>query len=168
MSQDTKPNILFIVIDSLRVDRIDNQLKTTKIPNIESLMNSGVLFNHVIGTSDTTILNIGSLFTAQYPFKNGIDVYRNHSKTTGFFEKLKNYNYSRYATVPNASFFRSLTKNFEKIDFTNINPTQLLDDKIGNKIIKQVKISKTPWIHYIHLLDLHPTNRKFKFRHILI
>ena len=110
MHQKFKPNILFLVIDSLRTDRIDNPSKTTKIPNIESLINSGFLFNHVIGCSDTTILNIGSLFSSQYPFRNGIDVYRNHSKTTVFFDRLKKYDYFRCATVPNASFFRSLTK----------------------------------------------------------
>ena len=163
MIQNSKPNILFIIIDSLRVDRIIGPLKTAKTTNFNKLINSGIFFDHTIASSDTTYLNVGSIFTSQYPFKSKIDVYNNHQKVSKFFQNLSENDFFKCALVPNTSFFRTITKNFEKTDFIEINPNQSLENGIGDKLLKQLETNsqKSPWIYYIHLLDLHPTKNKF-------
>ena len=65
------PNILLIVIDSLRSDRITNQ-EYAKIPNIRKLIKNGTVFSQVISTSDVTGTCLGSLFSGLYPFETGI------------------------------------------------------------------------------------------------
>ena len=161
--KNSGPNILFIIIDSLRVDRITGSLKTAKTPNLDKLINTGVFFDHTIAPSDTTNPNIGSIFTAQYPFRSGVDMYRNHKKSCKFFKNLNENDFFRCATVPNTSFFRTLTKDFEHTDFIEINPNQSLEDGVGDKLLKQIQSNSmnSPWIHYVHLLDLHPTKNQF-------
>ena len=162
MSSNQRPNVLFIIIDSLRVDRIFGPMKSAKTPNLDKLIKNGAFFDQTIASSDTTFLNVGSIFTSQYPFKSGINVYKNHKKTQHFFQTLSKNGYFRCATVPNTTFFRTLTHNFENIDFIGINPNQSLENGIDEKISQQIQtnLTNTPWIHYIHLLDLHPTKKR--------
>ncbi len=42
MTEISKPNILFILVDSLRADKVFGKNKTSKIPNTESLIKNGV------------------------------------------------------------------------------------------------------------------------------
>ena len=63
MNSEGKPNIIFLVIDSLRADRIFNNIKTTKIPTIDKLRKEGVYFSQTISTSDVTGTGIGCFFS---------------------------------------------------------------------------------------------------------
>ena len=67
-----KPNILFIVIDSLRADKCYGNKKTSVTPNIDSFIENGSYFNQAISCGDGTILAWSGLFTGLHPFKTGI------------------------------------------------------------------------------------------------
>ena len=66
-----KPNILLIVIDSLRSDYVYDK-KTTLTPNLDSVLKNGTCFEQTISTAASTILAVGSLLTGKYPFKIGL------------------------------------------------------------------------------------------------
>lgn len=70
--QDTKPNIVFLIIDSLRADKFLGKEKTSKTPNIDLLLKNAVYFEQSVSASDATLLSWSALFTAKYPFKTGI------------------------------------------------------------------------------------------------
>ena len=58
-----KPNILFIVIDSLRADKCHGEKKTSVTPNIDSLIENGTYFSQNITAAPSTIPSISSIFT---------------------------------------------------------------------------------------------------------
>ena len=64
-----KPNILFIVIDSLWADKCHGEKKTSVTPNIDSLIENGTYFSQNITAAPSTIPSISSIFTSLYPFE---------------------------------------------------------------------------------------------------
>ncbi len=63
-----KPNILFIVVDTLRADSLSCYgYEKIKTPNIDSLAHNGVLFEHAISQAPWTLPSMASLFTSFYP-----------------------------------------------------------------------------------------------------
>lgn len=158
-----KPNILFLVIDSCRADKCYGNNKTSKTPNIDTLIKNGIYFSQDIATVDGTDPSLGCIFTGKYPFKSGIDFFRNHSKATEYFDILKESGYILYGTVPDTHIFQTLTSKFEDKDIFQAIPACLLHQGVGKLIIDRLesKRMREPWIYYIHLMDLHPTAGAF-------
>lgn len=151
-----KPNILFLVIDSLRADKCHGDKKSSIIPNIDSLIQKGVYFNQAISATDGTFTSLGSILTSLSPFKTHISWFHNHSKATKFFDFLKNNGYHTYATVPNLPFFPNLTTNFDDKDITVGYPYLNLYQGVGEMIIHRISNTiKEPWVYFIHAMDLH-------------
>ena len=65
-----KPNILFIVIDSLRADKCHGEKKTSVTPNIDSLIENGTYFSQTITHGQSTIPCMSSILTGLYPFES--------------------------------------------------------------------------------------------------
>ena len=153
------PNVLFIVVDSLRGDRIFNKSKTTVTPNIDSLINKGTYFSKCINSSDVTGICLGNIFTGMYSNKTGIKLRRFNPKIQTMFDLLRKNNYSLYATIPDLTWFNQLTTKFDYVDkFFSANRKQDgLSDNVGKQILEQLNSKKMhePWFYYIHLQDLH-------------
>jgi len=154
-----KPNILFITIDSLRADRFFEKNRTTKTPNIDSLINKGTYFSQAISAADQTGASLSSVFTGLFPFKSGKNQIKFDTSTKTYFDILKQANYYTYALVPDISFFKESILNLDDkviYDFENRTNQQRLDvlSEQINEQIKQKKM-KEPWIYYIHLMDIH-------------
>tara|TARA_Y100000310_G_scaffold156238_1_gene155673 strand:+ start:1927 stop:3261 length:1335 start_codon:yes stop_codon:yes gene_type:complete len=155
-----KSNILFLSIDSLRVDQIYGKNKSAKIPNIEKLINSGIFFEQVISTSDATGLSLGSIFTSMYPFKSGITHFKFNSELSNCFDVFRENGYTLFSTVPDVSFFLKLTANFDHNHhyvYDKRENWKQLAGGIGEKIIEDLKSKEKshPWFYFIHLMDLH-------------
>lgn len=163
-----KPNILILTIDSLRADKFYGSTKTSKTPNIDRLMKHGSYFEKMIVSADATDPSLGCIFTGKYPFTTGISLYENHQKSSQLFEILANHGYHRYSTIPDKSFFKTLTKQFEVQSIYAVDPYVLLDQGTGQQILDTLESIKLrePWVYYVHLMDLHPTGGKFVFPHM--
>jgi arylsulfatase A-like enzyme len=73
-STKNQPNILLIVVDTLRSDFISAYGFPHSItPNIDELAREGVLYENAISASPWTTPSHASLFTGQYPSRNGVD-----------------------------------------------------------------------------------------------
>ena len=151
-----KPNILFILIDGLRSDKFYGKNKTSLSPNIDSLISNGVYFDHVISSSDATRTCVGSILTADYPFRTGLNTFFNHQKSTLYFDHLKRQGYSLFATTPDVDFWQTLTKNFDGKDLFP-KPYVYLFGGTGKEILKRLEYVSDfqPWIYYVHIMDLH-------------
>ena len=151
-----KPNILIIIIDGFRGDKCYGQNKTSLTPNLDSLISDGVYFNQAISSSDGTRACVGSILTADYPFRTGLNTFYNHKKSTRYFDHLKKQGYSLFATTPDVDFWQTLTKNFDGKDLYP-KPYEYLIGGTGNKILKQLEHVSDfqPWIYYVHIMDLH-------------
>ena len=157
-----KPNILFILIDGFRSDKFYGKNKTSLSPNIDSLISNGVYFDHVISSSDATRTCVGSILTADYPFRTGLNTFFNHQKSTLYFDHLKRQGYSLFATTPDVDFWQTLTKNFDGKDLITkrlppLEPYEYLFGGTGKKILKRLEYVSDfqPWIYYVHIMDLH-------------
>jgi arylsulfatase A-like enzyme len=72
MSTQKRPNIIFVLIDTLRADRLSccGYGKRTS-PNIDSLARSGLLFENAIVSAPWTLPSHASLFTGLFPGEHG-------------------------------------------------------------------------------------------------
>ncbi|MCV0400933.1 MAG: sulfatase-like hydrolase/transferase [Nitrosopumilus sp.] len=160
------PNILLVVIDSLRSDRITSQ-EYAKIPNIRKLIKEGTMFSQVISTSDVTGTCLGSLFSGVYPFETGITQTNIETSKMGFFKNLKKNNYKLFATIPKYTWFEKIIKDFDDyfmFDHTKWKEEETILGQLGNKALEFFKKNtKTePWFHYLHLVDIHGTGSLVK------
>jgi len=153
---NTEPNILLLVIDGFRADKIHGDTKTSVTPNIDSLIKNGALFSQAISVSDGTRTCVGSIFTAEYPFQSGLTTFHNHVKSTKFLNTFKNNAYSLHATVPDVDLWQILTKNFDGKDLIP-KPYEYLFGGTGEKILKRLDAlnNTQPWLYYVHIMDLH-------------
>ena len=88
-----KPNILFILADSMRSDRCFAKNKKINTPNIDSLISKGVYFQQAISSSDYTITGYGSIFTGLFPINAGISGMSYHkifANVPNYIDLLKN------------------------------------------------------------------------------
>ena len=156
-----KPNILIIVIDSLREDKCFGY-KSLQTPNITSLIKDGIYFNQAFTSIPATVGSLGCMFTGEYSFKTGINTFQHKSKIETYFDILKKSNYNRYAIIPDTTYFNEWTKKFNGVDRTEMFSSL---EQVGPKIINKLESNKmsNPWIYYIHLMDLHVDNNE-KFR----
>ena len=159
MTEISKPNILFILVDSLRADKVFGKNKTSKIPNIESLIKNGVYFEQAICSTPATGVSVSSIFTGLYPFKIGMgsEKYQKFNpKTRSCIQILKENDYNTYATSPEITNDLGIVCDFENPDKSYNNYFSLFAG-LGNQIIQKISASylKKPWFFYIHIFDLH-------------
>src|SRR3989338_8973848 len=69
-----KLNVIIIVLDGLRNDRID------LCPKLLNILNKGAFFSNMITASPYTLAAFNSIITGLYPSKNGVDSYFNMFK----------------------------------------------------------------------------------------
>ena len=152
-----KPNILFLIFDSFRADKISGPDKNSLTPNFDYIKKNGVFFDHAISSSDASILSYAGLFSGKHPFKTGM----RSSKltklidTTSYLEFLKNRGYKLYGCMPKSSSFLEIIPEFENneeafLDYERLRSDagQITLDKLNSKM-------KEPWLFIMHAEDLH-------------
>lgn len=167
MEQKKKPNILFLVIDSLRADRIFSDNRTTKTPTIDKLIKDGVYFSHLISTSDVTGTGMGCFFSGVYPFESGITETKVDSTLFTLINILKKNGYNMCGSVPNFQFFQNLSNfvdNGYYYDYQQWREKDTILGKSGIEVINHLKSIKEnePWFYYLHLMDMHGMGKLIK------
>ena len=155
----SNPNILLVVIDSLRSDKCFGPQKTSITPTIDSLIKNGVFLSQTISSAASTILAIGSLLSGKYPFRIGLGgkSYNKLDQNVPNLVKILNKNgYNTYATAPEIAKDFGLVCDFQNPDTTYSNYYSLFSG-LGDEILNKFSNNKlkTPWFFYIHLFDLH-------------
>ena len=154
-----KPNVIFLVVDGLRQDRIYGKNKTANTPNIDKLIRNGSYFSQVISPADGTTLSLNGIFNGLYPYKTGIRQKRMVLTENNFLKKIKDSGYEFYSIMPK---FTSLTPLSEESSnnetwFDPGPPTESISGDLGDRIIKMINDDQkeTPWFFYVHIFDLH-------------
>ena len=96
---------MIILLDACRADKFYGKEKTSKTPNLDSLIQNGAYFSQAISSTDYTMSSISSIFTSRYPFGVGETkqyYYKTHSDSTNYISSLKNQDYHSYATMHTA------------------------------------------------------------------
>lgn len=94
-----KPNILWIVMDTVRADHLSSYgyyRKTT--PNIDKLASEGILFENAISPAPWTLPSHASMFTGMFPSKHGSDAEHLYleDKFNTISEVLRSYGYRTF------------------------------------------------------------------------
>jgi len=117
----TKPNILFLLIDSLRADKCYGENRTCVTPNLDKIVKNGAYFTQAISPSDATVLSLRSIFTGLLPFKTG--TIKNKRIDSNMEKKiptitsiLKKSGYKIIGKVPSFTFMDSVYSVFENND----------------------------------------------------
>ena len=152
-----KPNILLIVIDSLRADRIFGKQKTASSPFIDSLIKKGVYFSNAITTSQYSSQVMQSIFTARFLLGDGTTKKRYtkiHSTSTSLLSLLKKNGYNTYAITQESLSQQGLKETFDNEDLSFKGEDNLYNG-LGERILKKLDCITSPWFFYIHPEDLH-------------
>ena len=155
----SKPNILLIVIDSLRSDKCISKNLSSITPNIDFLIKNGTVFPNTISSAAATAVAMSSIFTGLPPFKIGMDTINYHRLSPDietYVKILKNNGYKTHATAPSVAEDFGLICDFENSDSTYRNYLSLFDG-LGEQIIEKLVNGSinTPLFFYIHIFDLH-------------
>ena len=155
----SKPNILLIVVDSLKSDKCIGKNLSSITPNIDFLIKNGAAFSQAISPAAVSPVAMSSIFTGLFPFRTGMSADRFRkldSDITTYVKILKNHGYNTFATAPSITKDFGLTNDFQNSDSTYENSVSLFDG-LGNNIIQTISSinAKTPWFFYVHIFDLH-------------
>ena len=114
-----KPNIVLLLIDSLRADKFFGAMKTSITPNFDKMIKNGTYFDQAISSSDATLLSWASIFTGKYAFRTGIksDKYTKlDDSVDSYFKIFKKNGYHLYSHLPYLSTMIGLFPQFENQD----------------------------------------------------
>lgn len=155
-----KPNILVILIDSLKADHCYGKSKTCQTPNLDSMIKDGTYFNQAISSSDYTISGYGSIFTSLYPVnagKKGVSYHKLFSKVPNYITHLKKHGYHTLATMDSNLLKFGFSEYFENTDLGYDRTTTGLFEGLEEQIMEKIRTVKNqePWFYFIHLDDLH-------------
>ncbi len=98
-----EPNIILIVLDTLRWDHVGVNSGVALTPNIDRLAKSSVVYRHAMSTSSWTLPTHASLFTGLYPSEHGVNWghYRLDDGPPVLAELLKQRGYHTFAVSNN-------------------------------------------------------------------
>ena len=153
-----KPNILFLIVDSLRADKVSGTENNSITPNLDYIKKNGVFFDHAISSADGTMLAYAGLFSGKHPFKTGMRSAKltRLCNTISYFEVLKNYDYNLYGCLPNLAASLEIIPEFENNDeaFLDLLPDVL--GRAGEIILKKLEDNmKEPWCFLVHIDNMH-------------
>ena len=156
-----KPNILYIVVDSLRADKVFGTYKTSITTNIDKLIEKSIIFTNSFSCSDGTLSSMTSMFTSKFFFRTGVSITNNYSlseNTINLVSVLKNQGYTTACLIPQISYLEQITKDFQNNDKT-FDYYQNLSNGLGDRIIEKINsFDQDSWFYYIHINDLHLPN----------
>ncbi len=109
-----KPNVLFILVDTLRQDHVQPYGDGAQTPGIQRLATEGVRFADAITVIPKTTQSVAAFQTGKYPVSNGVRILKDHLKPdqTTLAEVLQDNGYTTGAFVHNGWVMRS--RGFEQ------------------------------------------------------
>ena len=110
-----KPNLLFLVIDSLRQDKCIGQQKSSVTPNLDKFIKNGTFFNQTISPASITVPSLSSIFTGLHPYECTSldnDLFNMISNTRTFIQDLSDFGYITSAIIPEALLYSNIAKIF--------------------------------------------------------
>jgi len=118
-----KPNILWIVMDSVRADHFScygYHRNTT--PNIDRVASEGILFENAVSAAPWTLPSHASMFTGMFPSKHGTDAHHqwleDDFQTIAEVLRLRGYSTFGYSNNPCVDPGTNLSQGFDTFEVT--------------------------------------------------
>ena len=151
----TAPNVLMLVVDSLRADALYGDHIAT--PNFDNYARSGATFRQCVSTTTSTTPSFSSMLTGCYPPKHGVrglQGYQLNPAVTTMAEAFSAGGYNTYAEVtgpllPQTGILRGFKEAHHrqgyKVPFFNWR------DEVLSKMHSYVD----PWFMLLHIWEVH-------------
>jgi arylsulfatase A-like enzyme len=156
-----KPNVLVLVVDSLRADRVLDGERSCRTPNLDAFRESATAFTHVCSVVTMTTPSVASILTGTYPFVHGVHSLSGRPLgpdllTLGELFKANGYHTWAEVTGP-LEAFTGLDRGFD--DYRYRAYTEWLDTPFGNELASRIARSRMPWFGFAHLWEVHYPRR---------
>lgn len=156
-----QPNILVIVVDCLRADKVVGGERKCQTPFLDELVRRGTWFSHCISTTTTTTPSTAALLTGQFPAFNGVrslSGYKLNPSTVPLAQYLKDAGYRTLARVTGPlSPDVGLDRGFD--DYQWRRRCEYVFTEWGERLLATFrdlnKDTAQPWFMYLHLFELH-------------
>jgi arylsulfatase A-like enzyme/tetratricopeptide (TPR) repeat protein len=167
----SRPNVIFITIDTLRADHLhcygDAQIET---PNMDALAARGARFTEAFTPVPITLPAHSAIFTGEYPMATGVhDFSGNKLPPTAvtLAEVLKQNGYSTAAFIGSAVLDSRFGLNqgfdtyfdhfdFSRLDETNIDMMARPGDEVMDEALSWLRLNpRQPLFLWVHLYDPH-------------
>jgi arylsulfatase A-like enzyme len=171
-----KPNVIFVLVDTLRADRLGRYGRTPSItPNMDALGEEGVIFERAIAQAPWTQPSIASMFSSFNPSVHRVFSYRQISaspqdaaqKVAVFSERFKTLveclKEAGYATAGiNANPFvlqkYGFAQGFDHYDSSMASQKSLASgDVVNDAAVAWLaqRDTRKPFFLYLHYMDVH-------------
>lgn len=162
------PNVVFILVDTLRTDRFLGQRNGQPImPKLNALAAQGRQFTEAISPSSHTRTTMASLITGQYVDTHGVYYgavsAANGGKTaqvvpegwTTMAETLRDAGYATWAFVTNGNAHASAgyAQGFQPEDY--VYESAAIAERVTASALSQVEKLSSPFYLYLHYIDPH-------------
>ncbi len=155
------PNVVLIVVDSLRADALGPQgSQPSASPRIDRLAAEGVRFQRVIAPASWNLPSISSLVSSSYPWSNGQGAAGSGTDLATVAEVFSRAGY-RTAAFSEAAGWPLLKRGFDV--FENTAGADMYGDPRGNSAVKTLgaalawarRDDKKPFFLLVHTYEVH-------------
>ncbi len=164
MAPDPRPNLLLILVDTLRPDVLGSYGGDPGVaPTLDSLARCGLRFEDLISQSPWTRPAVGSLFSSRYPTELGID----HGGHNGVMQALPEevgtlpqaladagYAVAALQSNPHLKTWTRFDRGFESYEF-------IAEERRGElraralEMLRSLAHGDRPFFFYLHLMEPH-------------
>lgn len=152
-----KPNILFLMVDCLRADKVFSPARGCQTPFVDELRARGASFTQCISTTTTTTPSTAALMTGQFPALNGVrshSGYKLNPDATTVAHHLKNAGYRTIGRLTGPlSLEVGLDRGFE--DYECRKRADYVFGPWGEKLLAELRGLPSPWYMHLHFFELH-------------
>ena len=156
-----KPDVLVLVVDSLREDRLSGSGRSSRTPNLDDFRRSATAFERAYSVASTTTICTASILTGTYPFVHGIHSLagrRLRSDLPTLPELFKANGYHTWAEMTGP--LEAVTGLNRGFDEYRCRPyTEWLDTPFGDDLVARLQTGSRPWFGYVHLWEVHYPRR---------
>lgn len=150
-----RPNVLMIVIDSLRADAIFGPRVPT--PALDALAERGVSFRQCIATATTTTPSFSSMLTGCFPPKHGVRGLRGYRLSPALktmAEAFAGAGYETHAEVTGPLLSETgVLRGFQIANHRKAKKSGFLAWR--EPALQRVRSGKEPWLMLVHTFEVH-------------
>ncbi len=164
-----KPNIIFILVDTLRVDYVGAYGAKHKTPVFDMLARQGAIFEKAYAPSSWTVPSVASMFTGMYPqshgLTNGISVVvkvlkqqRIPKEFTTLAESLKGAGYTTFCATANAHLDTKYgyDRGFDHFKMFKFREGHTIEETVESwKPLLENAAKTTGYFLFLHWVDPH-------------
>lgn len=157
-----RPNVLLVMIDSLRADRCRGTDRECRTPFLDELRGRSTFFTRAFSTASTTTICTTSILTGAYPVIHGVHSLARHRLRPDLptlAEAFRTNGYHTWAEMTGPLLpVTGLERGFDK--YRHRNYTEWLDTSFGEHLSERMKgDGQHPWFGFLHLWEVHYPRR---------